>query len=157
MKWNDFKYDILYRKFYKGWCNKKFASYDAWNLNDELVDWTLYRILILMNEHCGYPITIVKDAVEKGLITKEESDNYLDDNVKKKVSDICNTLWTETLWEIAKGLASYRCKNSRNNRFYKKDYDDAVEKEITEWENCCQKRFNNSMKMIFKYFDNLWD
>jgi len=155
MSWSDFKYDILYNKLYKSFISKLFIKYDTWNLDIALCDWLIYRLLYMINHHHGYPVGIIDQAIERGLITKEAVDDINNASVQDKVSAVCDDIWCDELYEIAKGLASYKAIDKYTKRFYKKEclhLDELYEFEIT-----CKNRFMDSMYLLIRYFDNLWD
>jgi len=107
--------------------SKWFAGYDAINLDHAMTDWLMLRLLWLVKHSKDFPAR------------------------KEFEVDGGYELWHETLWEICKGLACYRLIARSNWYFH------LGEKRRPKVHKALTKRKDDALKLVVKYYEDLWD
>ena len=137
----NFKYDFLYNKLYKKMLScPMFVQFDAWNLNSNLTDYIILRLLWMVQHSNGCPV--IGEFEDKVAVNEGYKNGY--------------DKWIETLWEICKGLACHRLMDS-NWYFNKIKKHECDLQYYREFNNALHERHQKALELLVKYYYNLWD
>lgn len=104
------KNDKRYKRFKKEKKKYGFASYEIWNLDNEIICFILPRLKFFRDHHCGFPDGMTKeeyhailDKIIEGmqLYLKHSFDVKVEDEDKKKINEAMKLFieWLPNLWD----------------------------------------------------------
>lgn len=137
-KWFRFEYGVVYITCYK-WLQRKMAKYDAWNLNDNTIEYLQQRLLLIYKSNTlGIPQDIYDSVVEtEGCDCNCKNFSIIERKAKE--------VWKEVIWDMLIGLSAYKKLYLRLNKI-----------SVTK-EKRYEKRFQESWKLIGRYIEYLYN